>query len=108
MNGAKKTLIVTADDFGIGHEQNLAIDYAMKNNIATQASLVVNSAYTREAVEMARAGGYADKLCLHLTITTGEPLSESIKKAGLYYKDGKFVFRRHQGRRTLLMPQYVQ
>lgn len=104
-----KKLIITADDFGLGHEQNVAIDYAMRTGLVTQASLAVtNGEYTREAVEMAKKGGYADKLCLHLCITAGKALSEDIKKVSIYYKNDNFIWRRSQGAKILLLPLHVK
>lgn len=104
-----KKLLITADDFGLGHEQNVAIDYAMKNGLVTQASLVVtNGEYTREALELAKNGGYADRLCLHLCITAGKALSEDIKKVPIYYKNDTFIFRRAQGIKILLLPVYIK
>ena len=46
-------LIVNADDFGMSHTKNLAIDVMMKKNICTNASLVVNMPRSYEAVELA-------------------------------------------------------
>ena len=104
-----KKLLITADDFGLGHEQNVGIDYAMRNGLVTQASIVMtNGEYTREAVEMAKDGGYADKLCLHLCITAGKALSEDIKKVPIYYQNDTFVYRRAQGFKILLFPVYIK
>lgn len=50
MNKTGNGIFITADDFGVGHEQNVSVDYAMRTDITTQASLIVNSDYTNEAV----------------------------------------------------------
>lgn len=85
-------LIVNADDFGMNHEKNIAVDKMMKDNICTNASLVVNTPYSQEAVDMAFANGYQNKLSLHINLTIGEPLSNSIKKYPLYYEKGAFAY----------------
>lgn len=108
MNRKKNKIFITADDFGVGHEQNVAIDYAMKKGLTNQASLIVNSEFTKEAVQMAKEGGYSERLCLHLTLTTGAPLSEKIKKIDFYCKNGKFIFRRHQGKKALFIPKHIK
>lgn len=86
-------VIVNADDFGMSHNKNVAIDFAMRHKLCTQTSVAVNMGFFEEAVEMAQKGNYMDKVSLHLNLTEGNALSEEIKKIPLYYEDGKFVHR---------------
>ena len=41
---------------------------------------MVNMPYADEAVARAKNAGYGDKVGLHLNLTEGEPLTDSIKK----------------------------
>lgn len=86
-------LIVNADDFGMSHTKNLAIDEMMKKNICTNASLVVNMPSTYEAVELAVKNGYDDRITLHLNLTVGESLTKDIRKIELYYHNNQFAYR---------------
>lgn len=83
-------IIVNADDFGLSHGRNIGVDYCLRNGIATQGSIIVNSLHTGEAVNMARDGGYMDKIGLHLNIASGQVMSKSMKTAKDYCKDGVF------------------
>jgi hopanoid biosynthesis associated protein HpnK len=49
-----KTLIVTADDFGLAEEVNSAVEAAHRNGILSAASLMVNGAAAADAVRRAR------------------------------------------------------
>ena len=86
-------IIVNADDFGMTANKNRAIDQLMRKGICTNASLVVNTAYSDEAVRLAYEGGYQDRISLHLNLTEGQALSDDIKKIPLYYEKGAFVHR---------------
>lgn len=85
-------IVVNADDFGMTHEKNLAIDEMMRYGICTNTSLVVNTPYTDEAVKMAFDGGYSNQISLHINLTVGEALSEKIKKKNLYYNGNEFAY----------------
>ena len=65
-----KQLIVTADDFGMNHEVNEAIERDHQAGLLTQASLMVNEPGADEAVRIARRN---PNLCigLHLTLCLG-------------------------------------
>ena len=49
--------IVNADDFGASPSVNQAIDYAFKNGIINQATLMVNMPHVQDAVYKAIRGG---------------------------------------------------
>lgn len=90
-------IILCADDFGRSHERNLAIDYAFKHGIIKCAGLIVNTAFTQEAIDMAKSGGYIEHLHLHFNLSSdkvlggsGIPVSEEIEKDNLWCSNGKF------------------
>lgn len=81
-------ILVTADDFGLSHGNNVAIDYCMRNGLASSAQIVVNSEFTKEAIDLARAGGYMDKIGLHINLVSDKALSHPITEIEEYYKGG--------------------
>ena len=83
------SLIVNADDYGISHEVNLAIEKGINENIIDRASLMVNMPFAEEAVEMAIAGRYLSKIGLHINLVEGNPLTCDIRKTWLC-ENGKF------------------
>ncbi len=90
-------IILSADDFGRSHEMNLAIDYAMRNQLSYSTALLMGSAYTDEAVEMAFAGGYIQNVHCHLNLASCRsvgnhfvPLNDAYKKSR-FCKDGEFA-----------------
>ena len=84
-------LIVNADDFGLNHSRNVAVDYALRNGICTQGSIILNTPYSGEAVRMAKDGGYFHKIGLHLNLTAEKPLSKPIAHLDNYCKEGVFI-----------------
>ena len=86
-------IVVNADDFGMSHSKNVAIDKAMREGLCTQTSLVVNLPCSEEAMKLAKDGGYMDRVSLHLNLTVGKPLTEKIKKCRYYCEDGEFLFK---------------
>lgn len=101
-------IIVNADDFGMTHEKNIAIDEMMRKNICTKASLVVNTPWTEEAVSMAFNGGYEEKISLHINLTTGYALSDDIKKLPLYYQKDSFIYRPIITQMTQIIPRHIK
>ena len=47
-------IILNADDFGMTHEANLGIEKAMQEGYCSQTSVVANTNYFDEAVEIAQ------------------------------------------------------
>lgn len=86
-------LIVNADDFGMSHTKNLAINQAMRTGLCTQTSIVVNTPGFNEAVQLAQEGGYSDKVSLHLNLTVGKPLTEEISENKNWCVNGEFLYR---------------
>ena len=76
-------LIVHADDYGINHDVNLAIEMGIQEKIINRATLMVNMPYAEEALEMAKRGGYLSKIGLHLNLVEGGPVTDKIKNTWL-------------------------
>ncbi len=77
---ADRGIIVNADDFGRDEEANRAILECFQRGYINQTTLMVNMPYAKKAVALAREAGFADKIGLHLNLTQGMPLTESIKR----------------------------
>lgn len=73
-------LIVNADDFGLSPQVNRAIVQAFDEGLIGRTTLMVNMPAAKEAVELARERGFLDKVGLHLNLTSGRPLTDSISK----------------------------
>ena len=87
-------IIVNADDFGLSEEVNNAIAEAFEKNLIDRTTLMVGMPAAEEAMELAIRKGFADKVGLHLNLTSGRPLSVAISsdpfmcnKAGEYTAD---------------------
>lgn len=75
----ERKIIVNADDFGRDEEATLAILECFRQGYINQTTLMVNMPYAEKAVALAKEAGLADKVGLHLNLTQGKPLTESIK-----------------------------
>lgn len=92
-------LIINADDYGISHEVNLAIQKGIRERIIDRATLMVNMPFAEEAVDMAKDGGYLNRIGLHINLVEGEPLSYEIKKSWLCsdgYMNGKISNKKYK------------
>lgn len=87
--------IVNADDFGMSNQVNLAIDKCMKEDIISSTTLLANGDAFDEAVELAKTGGYIDKVGMHFNLTEGIPLSEKMKKCERFCRNGIFIYKRN-------------
>ena len=84
-------LIVNADDFGKSKDVNRAICEAFENGYITGTTLMANMPGAHEAYELAREGGFADRVGVHLNITEGMPLTSGIRNNPLICApDGSF------------------
>lgn len=101
-------LIINADDFGMSHDKNIAIDKMMRQDICTNASVVVNMPWSEEAIGLAKDGNYLDRLSLHLNLTAGESLTLSIRKIPLYYQNGEFTNRAIIKQYRQVMPFHIK
>ena len=73
-------IIINADDYGIDIETTQAILEAFRIGYCTSTTIMANGAAFEKAVELAKANQITDKIGLHLNLTYGEPLTESIRK----------------------------
>jgi hopanoid biosynthesis associated protein HpnK len=86
-----KTLIVTADDFGLTARVNEAVACAYREGVVTTASLMVTGAAFDSAVGIARQTPGLD-LGLHLNLTEGQAVGPVAKVASLANSDG-FIYK---------------
>lgn len=83
--------IVNADDFGRSEEINRAICEGFSKGYINRTTIMVNMPYADQAVELAKANGFFDKVGLHINLTAGRPLTDGIKNNPLVCdKDGCF------------------
>ena len=86
-------VIINANDYGLNHEANLGVSKAFEEGLCTQATLVVNTDFTDEAVAMIREAGNEDLIGLHINLSEGKPLSYSIRELPKYVgEDGTFHY----------------
>jgi len=88
-----KTLVVTADDFGLSSEVNEAVGRAHRDGILTCASLMIGAPAAKEAVEIAKREGLP--VGLHLTLVDGQPVLPAERIPDLV--DGGGAFREGPG-----------
>src|SRR5262245_48907457 len=84
-----KTLIVTADDFGLSIPVNEAVEMSHRRGILSAASLMVGAPASDDAVSRARSMP-ALGLGLHVTLLEGRPVLPPEKVPGLVGPDGRF------------------
>lgn len=71
-------LIINADDFGISQSANEAIAYCFEKGLVTHTTLLINMPYAQEAIQIAKQGGFIDRVGLHLNLYEGSPLNSKI------------------------------
>lgn len=84
-------LIINADDFGLTPGCNAGIIRAMTQGIVSDTTLMVNTAYTADAVTRLKNHGIS-RVGLHLNLTFGKPLLPAAAVPSLV--DGSGFFRR--------------
>lgn len=97
--------IVHADDFGYSAVVNQSIDECFMRNWICETSLMVNMPGAEEAIALATAHGYLDRVGIHVNLTEGCPLSKEILECPRFCsKEGMFTvdFRRSVARRFIL------
>lgn len=83
-----KTLIVTADDFGIDPARNRGIADAFKDGVVTSVSFLANGGAFENAVRIAKRSPMMG-LGLHLNLSEGAPVADDVKS--LVGPDGYFL-----------------
>lgn len=92
-------IILNADDFGKSPERNRAVHDAFAQGLISSAGLIVTGRYLPEAIELAKAGKYMDKLHLHFNLSANQiqensddaPLTDEMRKDTFFCKDQKFL-----------------
>src|SRR5262249_22575504 len=85
---APRTLVVVADDYGIGPETSRAILELAAEGIVTSTVLMVNSPYAPAAVRAWRAAGSALELGWHPVLTQDPPVAPPSRVPSLIGPDG--------------------
>lgn len=83
-------LIITADDLGASESTNQAIVTSLERGYVTQASMMVNLNTFEDAVARARAAGRERQIGLHLNLTFGRPLTDSMAHCDHFCANGWF------------------
>lgn len=66
------------------------MDQLMRDGTVQSCSLLVNLEHTGYAVELSKAHGYQEKVCFHLNLSEGRPLTGDIQRTGLCNTAGDF------------------
>jgi len=74
-----RKIIVNADDFGMSAEVNRAIIEAFKEKAISSATLMANMPGFEEACDLAHQYELRGRIGVHLNLTAGYPLSDSIR-----------------------------
>lgn len=85
-----KTLITTADDFGISPAVNAAVARAYQEGVLRHASLMVAEGAAEEAVSLARSRCRGLRLGLHLVLCAGRSTLGAARLGPLVGPDGSF------------------
>ena len=72
-------LIVNADDFGSSESVNAAICEAFERSLIDRTTLMANMSFAADAIDLAKEKGFADRVGIHINLTSGRPLSEAMK-----------------------------
>jgi chitin disaccharide deacetylase len=84
-------VIANADDFGLDHAVNRGIAVAFERGLVSSTSLIANQPGFDEAVELAQDLRLAQHVGVHLVLTSGTPLTESIRRLERFCNaDGQF------------------
>lgn len=84
-------VIVNSDDFGMTVSCTDAIGQAFREGLITDTTLVSNGEAFRQAVQMAKEGGFADRVGVHFVLTSGAPLTAPILSCRRLTKNGQFT-----------------
>jgi chitin disaccharide deacetylase len=88
--GQSRTLLVVADDFGIGPPTTAGILHLAKQGVVTASVMLVNSPYAADAVASWRRAGRPMDLGWHPNLTLDRPIAPSAQVPSLVDADGQF------------------
>ncbi|MFC0174706.1 carbohydrate deacetylase [Vibrio comitans] len=86
-------LIFNADDFGLTEQVNLAIQKAMAFGVVRSTTIMMNQPGTAHAIELYKEGQIPE-VGLHLTLTSGKPISDPKLIPELVDSNGYFLTRK--------------
>ena len=72
-------VVINADELGRSSDVNRAILYCFDQGLISSASIMANMPAFEEACSLVRAGGFEDRIGVHLNLTQGRALSEPIR-----------------------------
>lgn len=85
-------MIINADDYGKDENATMAIAESFRRGYITQTTLMTNMPWAERAVEIARRDGNVGRIGLHITLSEGMPLTESIRRLPKFCReDGAFL-----------------
>ena len=84
-------VIVNADDYGFHDNVNQAIAKCFREGIVTNTTAMITMPAFEAGIELARKEGFSDRIGLHVNLSAGTPLTDSIKRSKIFCdKDGNF------------------
>lgn len=97
-------IIINADDFGKSSDINETIIYSMKIGLCKDTTLLVNFENSKQAAEMALAANLSKNVGIHLNLTEGRPVSNSIIKEKRFCDENGFFHYKRNKRMIYLTP----
>lgn len=76
----KKLIIINCDDFGLSKGVNDAVLEGFQNNFISSATIMVNQAYSEEALQIWKENNTLLNIGLHFCLDMGKPLSKNWKE----------------------------
>ena len=90
-------IIINADDFGKSREITFAIFSAIEQKLCLDTTLLVNFEDTEHAANLAIENQIKENVGIHLNLTEGIPLTESIKKEKRFCnEEGIFHYKKRE------------
>ena len=84
-------VIVNADDFGFHENANQAIAKCFREGIVTNTTAMVTMPAIESGLALARRDGFVDRIGLHVNLSEGRPLTDTIKRSRIFCdEDGNF------------------
>lgn len=92
-------MIINADDYGLDIKTNDAIVESFQKGFISSTTLMANMGGFEDACEKAKLHGLETSIGIHLNLTSGRPLSESIRSnrrfcdaSGHFFRDRKSLY----------------
>jgi hypothetical protein len=85
-----KEVIVNADDFGLNSSVNKAIVESFNKGLINSTTIMANMPGFEEAVEMGHKNKIIPKIGIHLSLSSGNPLTSTTPGSYLFYNGNNF------------------